>query len=78
MAIVNSSRKFDKNYIEIKIDISHDKYVSMNCSEFQSNKIHVYFFDSMSTRIREFRTIKSAEFFPCAKYILDPRIIPIK
>lgn len=32
----------------------------------------------MSTRIREFRTIKSAEFFPCAKYILDPRNIPKK
>jgi hypothetical protein len=36
----------------------------------------VYYFDSMSTRIREFRTIKSAEFFPCSKYILDPSCIP--
>lgn len=75
MAVVNGTRKFDKNYIEIKIDITHDKYVNMNCSEFQSHKIFVYFFDSMSTRIREFRTIKSAEFFPCAKYILDPSLI---
>lgn len=38
----------------------------------------IYFFDSMSTRIREFRTIKSAEFFPCAKYILNPSLIPKK
>lgn len=36
----------------------------------------VYYFDSMSTRIREFRTVKSAEFYPTAKYILDPSLIP--
>ena len=38
--------------------------------------MYIYFFDSMSTRIREFRTIKSAEFYPTAKYILDPTLIP--
>lgn len=36
----------------------------------------VYFFDSMSTRIREFRTVKSAEFYPNAMYLLDPSTIP--
>lgn len=34
MAVVNGNRKFDKNFIELKIDISHDKYVNLNCSEF--------------------------------------------
>jgi hypothetical protein len=38
--------------------------------------MNVYFFDSMSTRIREFMTVKSAEFYPSAKYILDPGLIP--
>ena len=38
--------------------------------------MHIYYFDSMSTRIREFRTIKSAEFYPASKYILNPALIP--
>lgn len=40
--------------------------------------MHIYFFDSMSTRIREFRTIKSAEFYPTAEYILNPKKISEK
>ena len=38
----------------------------------------VYYFDSMSTRIREFRTIKSAEFYPASRFILDPAQIPTR
>jgi len=38
--------------------------------------MHVYYFDSMSTRIREFRTVKSAEFYPNAQFILNPALIP--
>jgi len=30
----------------------------------------------MSTRVREFRTVKSAEFYPNAQFILDPALIP--
>jgi len=66
----------DKNFVEIKVDISHDQYVNLNCSEFEYHVMYIYFFDSMSTRIREFRTIKSAEFYPTAMYILDPTRIP--
>ena len=76
MAMVFSKRKHDKSYLEIKLDIKHDKYVNLNCSEYSNHHMYVYYFDSMSTRIREFRTIKSAEFFPCSKYILDPSCIP--
>ena len=32
----------------------------------------VYYFDSMSTRIREFRTIKGAEFYIGSNIILNP------
>ena len=39
-------------------------------------EIFVYFFDSMSTRIREFRTIKSAEFYNFSHFIFDPSLLP--
>ena len=76
MAMVNTKRQQDKTFVEIKVDISHDKYVNLNCSEFNYHPMFVYYFDSMSTRIREFRTIRSAEFYPTAKYILNPQLIP--
>lgn len=38
-------------------------------------KVHVYFFESLTTTVREFRTIKSCEFFPTAQIILDPTLI---
>ena len=74
--MVNQRRKFDKSHLEIKIDLSHEKYVSFNCSQFEYHEMYVYYFDYMSTRIREFRTVKSAEFYPNSQYILDPRLIP--
>lgn len=76
MAMVNLKRQQDRTFVEIKVDISHDKYVNLNCSEFNYHPMFVYYFDSMSTRIREFRTIRSAEFYPTAKYILNPQLIP--
>lgn len=78
MAIVERKRQKDQSYIEIKIDVSHELFINMNCSEFEYLDIHVYYFDSMSTRIREFRTIKSAEFYMTANFILDPSTIPKK
>jgi len=30
----------------------------------------------MSTRIREFRTVKSVEFYPAAEFILNPTLLP--
>lgn len=62
--------------MELKVDICHDKYVNLNCSEFDYYEMYVYYFDSMSTRIREFRTVKSAEFYPAAQFILNPALIP--
>ena len=56
--------------------MSHDKYVNTQCSQFEYHKMNVYYFDSMSTRIREFTTVKSVEFYPSAKFILDPSLIP--
>lgn len=41
-----------------------------------SLEFHVYFFDSMSTRVREFRTIRCAEFFLHNQIIFDPSLLP--
>jgi hypothetical protein len=76
MAMVDSRRKSDKNYLIIRVDVSHDPYIKANCSEYDYHQMYVYFFDSMSTRIREFRTVKSVEFYPNSQYILDPASIP--
>lgn len=64
MAIVDGKRKYDKNFLFIRVDISHEKYININCSEYDFHQMYVYYFDSMSTRIREFRTVKSVEFYP--------------
>lgn len=74
--MVNQKRQQDKTFLELKVDISHDKYVNLNCSEYDYYEMYVYYFDSMSTRIREFRTVKSAEFYPTAQFILNPSLIP--
>lgn len=78
MAIVHEKRKRDKSNMIVQVDKSHENYIKVNCSDYGYHEMHVYFFDSMSTRIREFRTAKSVEFFPNAEYILDPSIIPIR
>jgi hypothetical protein len=63
-------------YITVRIDRRlHEDYVCLNVKEYEHLKVHVYFFDSLMTTIREFRTIKSCEFFPTASLILDPSLI---
>jgi len=76
MAMVSSKRRYDKTYMEIKVDISNEDFTSANMSVFKFHRMYVYYFDSMSTRIREFRTVKSAEFYPNSQFILNPSLIP--
>jgi hypothetical protein len=78
LAVVDVKRAWDKNYIEIKVDIGNKDYIGVNCGKFDFFLMHIYYFDSMSTKIREFRTVKSAEFYPASKYLLDPHLIPKK
>lgn len=66
----------DKNYLVIRVDIDHESYIKVHCSDYGYHQMFVYFFDSMSTRVREFRTAKSVEFYPNAEYIMDPSLIP--
>ena len=44
----------------------------MKLFESSETKIYAYFFDSLMTTVREFRTIKSCEFFETGQVILNP------
>jgi hypothetical protein len=55
----------------------HENYLMLNVRTNDLLKVHVYFFDSLITSVREFRTINSCEFFPTSKFILDPTLIDL-
>lgn len=74
LSIVSKRRKRDKTFIEVKIDVElNEEFICLNVRQLDFLKVNVYFFDSLSTTIREFRTIKSCEFFPTANIILNPQ-----
>jgi hypothetical protein len=76
LGFVQSRRKKDSLFIKVTIDKQlHEDYVVLNVKDYQYLRVHVYFFDSLMTTVREFRTIKSCEFFPTAKYILRPSLM---
>jgi len=71
--MVINRRKKEKSYISVKIDRElHEEYVTLNFRDGELYNLHVYFYDSFSTIVREFRTIKCCEFFPTADIILKP------
>ena len=73
LCMVSQRRKKDHTYVVVKVDSElNEEYLCLNVRSLTHLKVHVYFFDSLSTTIREFRTIKSCEFFPAADIILDP------
>lgn len=79
LAIVESKKAQDKNFISIKVSTIHSDFLlpmlrpETDKSPSSYNiKMWVNYFDSMSTRIREFRTIKGAEFFNGSNLILNP------
>ena len=71
LTVVNARRKRDQNYIILKLDRElHNDFMMVRCVNLDFLKMHVYYFDSLITTVREFRTIKSCEFFPTAQIIL--------
>lgn len=40
----------------------------------ENTPLYCYFFDSLLTTVREFRTIKCSEFYKTAKFILNPTL----
>ena len=77
--MVESKKAPDKNFISIKVSTIHSDFLlpilRPETDKSPSSLIinmWVYYFDSMSTRIREFRTIKGAEFYIGSDVILNP------
>ena len=77
LAMVLQKRAVDKKYIELRVDSSFANKAKYYFNDFKTTAdVGVNFFDSMTTRIREFRTIRCAEFFePHGKYLLDPSLL---
>lgn len=46
----------------------------LNIRQSSELKVHIYFLDSLSTTVREFRTIKSCEFFATSEIIINPSL----
>ena len=63
----------------MKVDrVLHEDYVTLNVKQNDHQKVHIYYYDSLVTTVREFRTIKSCEFFPTANIILNPTLINVQ
>lgn len=68
--------------MELRLDLSNAEFTESKFRKEIPDKkpmiishvdVDVHFFDSLSTRIREYRTIRCAEFYePHARFILDP------
>ena len=65
LCLVNGRRKKDKDYLQLKVDSRlYQDYLCVHVRGNDLLKVHVYYFDNLITTVREFRTIKSCEFFP--------------
>jgi hypothetical protein len=76
LAMVQGRRKKDQAFITLRMDKElHKDYALINIGGPDLHKMHVYYFDSLVTSVREFKTIKSCEFFPTADIILQPSLL---
>ena len=63
--------------MEVKVDLGYDESLFMpnHVKFFSDNKpLFCYYFDSLLTTVREFRTIKCCEFYATSKIILNPKV----
>lgn len=75
LGCVTQSRKKDANHVEIRVDAAFvEKYFRDNYVQIftEKKKLHCYYFDSLTTIVREFQTIKKSEFYATHDIILDP------
>ena len=85
LAMVNRKRAPEQSYVELRLDLSNVDYLESKFRKEVPDKkpivvsnvtVDIHFFDSMSTRLREYRTIRCAEFYePHARYIIDPTLL---
>ena len=69
-------RKSDKNFVKIKADNMNSEYFSAKQLTLfdPESTLHCYYFGSLLTTVREFRTIKNCEFFSTGSLILNPKL----
>jgi hypothetical protein len=67
LAIVCGGRSKDKSSVMIKADPEHSACLNGD------KEIFAYYFDSLMTIVREFKSIKCCEFFTIGDVILDPK-----
>ena len=76
LGMVSSQRNRNFAFLPVKVDAScyKDSYFAYNQVKLFTEKtpLYCYYFDSLMTTVREFRTIKCSEFYATSKIILNP------
>jgi len=75
LGLVHKQRKKDQGFIDVKVDLGYDEhlFIPNQVAFFSENQpFYCYFFDSLLTTVREFRTIKCCEFYATSEIILNP------
>lgn len=75
LACVFHSRAKDTNFVDVRVDANFvQNYFTLNQVKLfnEQSKLHCYYFDSLTTIVREFLTIKKIEFSLLHEIILNP------
>ena len=75
LACVFHSRAKDANHVDVRVDAGFvEHYFTLNQVKLfnEQMRLHCYYFDSLTTIVREFLTIKKIEFYATHDIILNP------
>ena len=75
LACVFHSRAKDSNFVDVRVDAGFvENYFTYNQIKLfnQQSRMYCYYFDSLTTIVREFLTIKKIEFYATHDIILNP------
>lgn len=62
-----------ESHLELVVDISKSNWLVMSEQEKSFTKMYVYYYESLATTFREYKTIRMSEFYPMAKTITQPK-----
>ena len=72
-AYVSERAKKGTFFLEVKLDITKLSFIKNAQNTNGYIKMHVYQIESLSTNIREYKTLRMSEFYGLAPTILNPR-----
>lgn len=72
-AYVNERSKKGALFCELKIDYSKTTFLKQQSTQNGYIKVYVYILESLSTNIREYKTLKMSEFYGLCDVIVDPK-----